>query len=157
MDKACAACHGKGSLRKMRKIEVAIPRGVGDGQFLRIAGEGEAGTDHGPPGDLYAVVHVRKDPRFDRQGADLYSTAEVGLATALLGAEITVPTITGSATLRIPAGTQCQTLFRLRSQGMPLLNAEGRGDLMVKVMVRIPAHLTKKQEGLIREALAGSS
>ncbi len=153
--KACETCHGKGMIRKTRRIEVSIPAGVEDGQFLRIAGEGEPGVDHGPPGDLYAVVHIKKHPVFERQGTDLYSTAVVGLPTALLGGEIKVPTITGSATLRIPRGSQSHTLFRLKNQGMPSLNSRERGDLLVKVIVKIPDTLTKKQEDLMKEAFVG--
>jgi molecular chaperone DnaJ len=156
IDKPCRTCHGTGSIQKTRRIEVTIPRGVEDGQFLRIAGEGEPGENRGPPGDLYVVVHVKKDGTFGRQGADLTTTAVVGLATALLGGEITVPTITGSAALKIPRGTQSHTLFRLRGQGMPFLNSDRRGDLLVKVIVKIPAHLTKKQEDLMTEAFVGA-
>lgn len=155
IEKICKTCQGRGTLRKTRRLEVSIPPGVQDGQFLRIAGEGEPGENRGPPGDLYAVIHIKKHPVFDRQGADLYSTAVIGLATALLGGEITVPTITGSVSLKIPRGSQSHTLFRLREQGMPYLNAKGRGDLLVKVIVKIPDKLTKKQEDLIREALVG--
>jgi molecular chaperone DnaJ len=155
--KPCETCHGKGSIRKTRRIEVSIPAGVEDGQFLRIAGEGEPGEDHGPPGDLYAVVHIKKHPVFDRQGADLYSTAVVGLATALLGGEIKVPTLTGSATLKIPSGSQSHTLFRLKEQGMRSLNSGDRGDLLVKVIVKIPEKLTKKQEELMKEAFVGGT
>jgi molecular chaperone DnaJ len=153
--KPCETCHGRGTIRRTRRIEVSIPAGVEDGQFLRIAGEGEPGENHGPPGDLYAVVHIKKHPVFKRQGADLYSTAVVGLATALLGGEIKVPTITGSATLKIPRGSQSHTLFRLREQGMPYLNSSGRGDLLVKVIVKIPEKLTKKQDELMKEAFVG--
>ena len=92
---------------------------------------------------------------FERQGADLHTTAVVGLATALLGGEITVPTITGSALLNIPRGTQSHTLFRLRGQGMPSLNSGNRGDLLVKVIVKIPVNLTQKQEALMKEAFIG--
>jgi molecular chaperone DnaJ len=155
VDKACMTCQGKGMVQKTRRIEVSIPPGVEDGQFLRIAGEGEPGEKGGPPGDLYAVVHVRHDEIFERQGADLYSTAVIGLATALLGGEIDVPTITGRAALKIPPGTQSHTLFRLRGQGMPYLNTDRKGDLMVKVIVEIPKRLTKKQEDLVKEAFAG--
>ncbi|MFH0967993.1 MAG: molecular chaperone DnaJ [Methanobacteriota archaeon] len=154
--KPCVTCHGKGTIQKTRKLEVSIPAGVEDGKFLRIAGEGEPGENHGPPGDLYAVVHVKKHPIFERQGADLFSTAVIGLATALLGGEITVPTITGKATLKIPRGSQSHTLFRLREMGMPSMNTRGRGDLLVKVIVKIPDTLTKKQEELMKEAFAGS-
>ena len=101
------------------------------------------------------VVHIKKHEVFERQGADLTTTAVVGLATALLGGEITVPTITGSASLKIHRGTQSHTLFRLRGQGLPFLNADKRGDLLVKVIVKIPATLTKKQEELMKEAFVG--
>jgi len=154
-DKPCHACRGRSVLEKARQIEITIPRGVEDGQFLRIAGEGEPGEDRGPPGDLYVVVHIRKHENFERHGADLYEDAMIGLHTALLGGEITVPTITGSAILTVPRGTQSNTIFRLRHQGMPSLNAEKRGDLLVKVIVQIPRNLTRKQETLIREALVG--
>jgi molecular chaperone DnaJ len=153
--KPCSTCHGKGVLQKTRRIDVTIPRGVADGQFLRIAGEGEPGENRGPPGDLYVVVHIRPHDRFERQGADLSTTADVGLATALFGGEITLPTLTGSAALKIPRGTQSHTLFRLRGQGMPFLNSDTRGDLIVKVIVRIPRDLSGKQEQLIKDALTG--
>jgi molecular chaperone DnaJ len=154
-EKPCETCHGRGSLQKTRRIEVSIPRGVEDKQFLRIAGEGEPGENQGPSGDLYAVVHIKRDSSFERQGADLYSTTIISLKTALLGGEITVHTITGTALLKIPRGTQSQTLFRLREQGMPYMNADNRGDLLVKIVVKIPEKLTKKQEELIVEAFAG--
>jgi molecular chaperone DnaJ len=152
IDRPCETCRGRGTIQKTRRIEVTIPRGVEDGQFLRIAGEGEPGEHKGPPGDLYVVVHIKKHSTFERQGVDLYTTAVIGLATALLGGEIRMPTITGSALLKIPKGTQGNTLFRLRQQGMPYLNSDNRGDLLVKVVVEIPEKLTKKQEDLMREA-----
>ena len=151
-DKPCEICHGRGSIQKTRRIEVSIPRGVEDKQLLRIAGEGEPGENQGPSGDLYAVVHIKKDSAFERQGADLHSTAIISLKTALLGGEINVRTITGTALLKIPGSTQSHTLFRLREQGMPYLNADNRGDLLVKIVVKIPEKLTKKQEELIQEA-----
>ena len=155
IEKPCTACHGRGILQKTRKIEITIPRGVEDGQFLRIAGEGEPGENQGLAGDLYAVVHVKKHDRFERQGTDLHTTAIIGLATALLGGEITLPTLTGNALLKIPRGTQSHILFRLRGQGMPVLNTDSRGDLLVRVIVQNPTNLTKKQEELIKEALVG--
>lgn len=153
--KACETCQGSGTIRKTRRIEVSIPRGVRDGQFLRIAGEGEPGMRQGPPGDLYAVVHVRPHPSFERHGADLQSTTTIGLRTALLGGEITVQTLTGTARLTIPPGTQSHTTFRLRGQGMPFLGSDRRGDLMVKVVVNIPKNLTPKQKEQVREAFSG--
>ena len=154
-EKPCAACHGRAIQQKTRKIEVTIPRGVDDGQFLRIAGEGEPGDNRGPPGDLYVVVHVKVYDRFERRGADLQTTAVVGLVTALLGGEITLPTLTGNAVLKIPRGTQSHTLFRLRGQGMPLMNSDSRGDLLVRVIVQIPTNLNHKQDELVKEAFVG--
>ncbi len=153
----CTSCHGRGIQQRNRQIEITIPRGVEDGQFLRIAGEGEPGENQGPPGDLYAVVHVKKHDVFERQGADLSTNAVIGLHTALLGGEISVPTLTGSALLKIPRGTQSHTLFRLRGQGMPFMNADNRGDLLVKIIVKIPVNLTKKQEALMTEAFIGGT
>jgi molecular chaperone DnaJ len=154
-DRPCETCHGKGSLQKTRRIEVSIPRGVDDKQFLRIAGEGEPGANRGPPGDLYVVVHIKKDSNFERHGADLYSSSVVSLKTVLLGGEMPVRTITGTASLKIPRGTQSHTLFRLREQGMPYLNADNRGDLLVKIVVKIPEKLTKDQEDILLKAFAG--
>lgn len=155
IEKPCETCHGKKTLQKTRRIDVTIPRGVEDGQFLRIAGEGEPGEKRGPSGDLYVVVHVKKNDHFERQGADLYNTTTVSLKTALLGSEIPVPAITGTALLKIPHGTQSHTLFRLREQGMSHINSDKRGDLLVKIVIHIPEKLTRNQEGLIEEALAG--
>jgi molecular chaperone DnaJ len=155
IDKLCHVCKGKGTVQKTRRIEVSIPRGVEDGQFLRIPGEGEPGENRGPPGDLYAVIHIRSDRMFERKGADLYSSVVIGLGTALLGGEEEVPTLTGKAHLKIPPGTQSHTIFRLREQGMPFLNSDNRGDLLVKALVKIPEKLSKKQEDLVKEAFAG--
>jgi len=155
IEKPCKTCQGRGLLQKTRKLEVSIPRGVKDKQFLRIAGEGEPGENQGPPGDLYAVVHVRPDPVFERQGTDLYSKATIGVKTAILGGAISVRTITGMASLKIPRGTQSHTLFRLKGQGMPYLNSTKRGDLLIKIIVNIPQNLTPKQESLVLEAFAG--
>jgi molecular chaperone DnaJ len=153
--KACETCQGSGTVRKTRRLEVSIPRGVRDGQSLRIAGEGEPGMQQGPPGDLYAVVHVRPHPSFERRGPDLYSKTSIGLKIALLGGEITVQTLTGTARLTIPPGTQSHTNFRLRGQGMPILESNRRGDLMVKVIVTIPKNLTAKQKEQVGEAFSG--
>ncbi|WP_172673801.1 J domain-containing protein [Methanogenium cariaci] len=111
---------------------MSIPRGgVRDGQFLRIAGEGgNPACSRAPGGDLYAVVHVTKNPSFERHGTDLQSRTAIGLRTALLGGgEITVPTLTGTARLTIPAGTQSHTTFRLKGQGMPFLGSDRRGGI----------------------------
>jgi molecular chaperone DnaJ len=153
IQKSCETCQGSGTIRRTRRIEVSIPAGVEDGQFLRIVGEGEPGKDNGLPGDLYTVIHIKKHPVFKRQGADLYSTTVIGRETALTGGEITIPTITGSATLRIPRETQNHTLFRLREQGMPYLNSRMRGDLLTEVIVTISGEPAKKPAGWKGESL----
>jgi len=147
----CETCRGEGRVRKVAKIEVAVPKGIDDGQYLRVAGEGEAGERGGPPGDLYVVAHVAPHPIFERHGRDLYCRTTIDLATAVLGGEVQVPTMTGKATLKIPAGTQSHSVFRLRGQGMPGLNSDRRGDQLVRVVVHIPEKVTKKQKELIRE------
>jgi len=153
IQKSCETCQGRGIIRRMRRIEVSIPAGIEDGQFLRIAGEGEPGMDNGPPGDLYAVVRIKKHPVFERQGADLYSTTVIGRTTAITGGEITIPTISGSATLKIPRDTQSHTLFRLKEQGMPYLNSGKRGDLLTEVIVTISGEPARKRTGWKGEAL----
>jgi molecular chaperone DnaJ len=151
IEKPCPECRGRGSVEKVQKIEITIPKGVNDGQYLRIAGGGEPGVQGGPPGDLYVVVHIKPHKIFERTDADLYCKTTIDLGTAMLGGEIEVPTMSGNATLTIPPGTQSHTVFRLRGQGMPYLNSRRRGDQLVKVVVNIPAKLTKKQKELVKE------
>jgi len=151
IDLPCGNCGGKGVVNKEKKIGIAIPPGVDEGQFLRVAGEGEPGGGSNPPGDLFVVVHVRDHEIFERQGPDLYCRTEIGLGTALLGGEVTIPTMTGTAALKIPRGTQSHSVFRLRGQGMPHIGAKTRGDLLVKVVVKIPEKLSRKQEKQLRE------
>lgn len=151
VEKACTTCGGAGTVGKTRQIEVAVPPGADDGLRLRVAGQGAPGEQGAPPGDLYVVVHLRPDPRFSRRGADLLSTAAVDLGTAILGGAIEVPTITGTASLTVPPGTQSHTIFRLKGQGMP--HAGGRGDLLVRVTVAIPRARTERQKDLLRQFL----
>jgi molecular chaperone DnaJ len=153
IEKPCETCRGRGTIRRTRRIEVTLPAGVEDGQFLRIAGEGEPGRNHGPAGDLYVLVRINKDPVFVRQGADLYSTTVIGPETALSGGEVTIPTMSGSATLKIPKETQSRTIFRLKEQGMPYLNSRKRGDLFTEVNVKISEEPAKKQVRWRGEAL----
>jgi len=148
--KACKECNARGYTRKNKSIEVTIPSGVSDGQYLRLGGEGEMGSHGMPNGDLYVVINVKEHNVFDREDDDLYCNTELPLGTAVLGGEIKVPTINGTATLSIPKGTQSGTVFRLRDQGMPHLNGHGRGDQLVKVIVEIPSKLSKEQEKLMK-------
>ncbi|MEZ5424931.1 MAG: molecular chaperone DnaJ [Pyrinomonadaceae bacterium] len=147
----CKECRGAGRVEKERSLEVKIPAGVETGSRLRINGEGEAGTNGGPSGDLYVVIHVAEHELFERQGANLYSSAPISFAQAALGAEIKVPTLDGEEDLKIPAGTQTGTVFRIKSQGMPILGGRGKGDLFVAVTLVTPRTLTKEQRKLLEQ------
>jgi len=151
IEKPCQECRGKGSVERTQKIEITIPRGVNDGQFLRISGGGEPGLRGGPPGDLYVVVHIKPHEIFERHDADLYCKTTIDLGTAILGGEIRVPTLSGKGTLTVPASTQSHTIFRLRGQGMPYMNSSRRGDQLVKVVVHIPEKISKRQRELVKE------
>jgi molecular chaperone DnaJ len=154
IERPCETCKGEGRVKKTKRIEVTIPRGIEDGQYLRIAGEGEPGEKGAHPGDLYVVVHVKDHDIFERHESDLFCKTIVDLGTAIFGGELEIPTLTGKATLKIPAGTQSHTVFRLTGQGMPHLNANRRGDELVKVVVEIPTHVSEKQTELLREAFS---
>ncbi|MEB3100711.1 molecular chaperone DnaJ [Ferviditalea candida] len=147
----CPECHGSGKLKKHRKIHVKIPAGVDDGAQLRISGEGEAGTRGGPPGDLYVVIRVNPHDFFERENDDIYCEVPLTFTQAALGDEIEIPTLTGKVKLKIPAGTQTGTYFRLKGKGVPRLRGYGQGDQHVKVVVVTPTNLSDKQKELLRE------
>lgn len=152
--KHCDTCYGEGKVRKVKKIEVRVPRGINNGQYLRVAGEGGLGENGGQPGDLFVVVNVKDHEIFDRHESDLFCKTSIDWGTAVLGGEIEVPTLTRKARLRIPRGTQSHTVFRLKGQGMPLINSNKFGDQLVKVIVKIPEKISEKQEQLLKELLA---
>ena len=147
----CETCKGAGRVEREKQIEVKIPAGVETGSRLRLAGEGEAGAQNGPAGDLYVVIHVKEHETFERQGNNLYASVPVTFAQAALGAETTVPTLDGQETLKVPAGTQTGTVFRLKGHGMPVLGGRGRGDLFVAVTVVTPTTLTREQRKLLEQ------
>lgn len=148
----CPRCDGTGTVNRSRTIEVSIPAGVTTGQRIRVKGQGGASPSGGEPGDVYLVVTVRPDRRFERDGANLHTQVDVPLYDALLGGEVTVPTPTGRVALTIPAGTQNGKVFRLRSQGMPKVKATGeRGDLLATVNVVLPTDLTAAEQDLIEQ------
>ncbi|MGH9355046.1 MAG: molecular chaperone DnaJ [Terriglobia bacterium] len=149
----CPACHGEGRKREERVLGIKIPAGVEDGMRLRVTGEGEAGAQGGPAGDLYVVLKVREHAFFERQGSDLYCTVPISLSQAALGAEIKVPTLEGQEKLRIPEGTQPSTVFRMRGLGLSNVEKRGHGDLYVKVQVAIPTHLNRETRHVL-ESLA---
>ncbi|MFD0870551.1 chaperone protein DnaJ [Chlamydia abortus] len=146
----CGECHGTGKVKKRRKIHVKIPAGVDEGAQLRVSGEGEPGTRGGPPGDLYIVIRVKPHEFFEREGDDIYCEVPLTFTQAALGDEIEIPTLTEKVKLKIPAGTQTDTYFRLRGKGVPRLRGYGQGDQHVKVVVVTPTHLNEEQKELLR-------
>jgi molecular chaperone DnaJ len=151
----CGECNGNGRTSVQRNLSIKIPRGIADGQVVRVAGEGEPPSPDQSPdgtgvrGDLHVVVSVQEHPSFERQGDDLIATLDVGFATAALGGEIVVPTLEGEAESTLEAGTQHGDMFRLEGQGVPNLRTGRRGDLVVVVRVTIPKRLTARQRELL--------
>ncbi len=152
----CPKCNGTGLVHHDRKIEIRIPEGVDDGNELRIAGGGEAGAKNGSPGDLYVVINVKPHDMFQRKNNDIHIDVPISFAQAALGDEIEVPTLKGRAKLKIPAGTQTNTIFRMKGKGIPNLHGYGTGSENVKVIVETPTNLTKKQKELLREFEKGT-
>jgi molecular chaperone DnaJ len=150
----CASCSGAGRVRETKKIAVKIPAGVDDGSRLRITGEGEAGWNGGPAGDLYVFISVREHPHFTRRDYDIHSEHGVSFTQAALGAEVKIDTIDGKETLKIPAGTQPNQVFRLRGKGVQFLDGSGRGDHYVHVGVKIPSSLSDEQRRLLEQLAA---
>lgn len=147
----CSTCHGAGTVKKRKKIKVNIPAGVDDGQQLRLSGQGEAGINGGPAGDLYIVFHVRASDKFERDGDDIYLELPITFPQAALGDDIEVPTIHGKVKMKIPAGTQSGDRFRLKGKGVKNVHGYGTGDQHVIVQIKTPKKLTEKQKELLRE------
>jgi molecular chaperone DnaJ len=150
----CKSCAGDGARREKDRLKVTIPAGVDDGTRLRLKGRGEAGRAGGAAGDLYVVVEVAADPRFERDGADLKTTLRVGLKDALLGGRAEVPLPDGSAVMTIPPGTQGGQVFRIRGRGMPRLQGDKPGDVLVTVQLRIPKDLSPDARALVEKLAA---
>ncbi len=144
-ERVCAKCEGEGRVNESTKINVRIPPGVDTGSKLRSSGNGEAGVMGGSAGDLYIVVHVKEHEVFERQGDDLFTDVPIKFTLATLGGTIQVPTLQGKATLKIPAGTQSGTTFRLKGRGMPQLRGGAHGDQLIRVHVEVPTTLTSEQ------------
>lgn len=142
----CPECKGKGSLRKQKKIKVNVPAGVDTGNVIPIRGQGEAGTNGGPPGDLYISIRVAPHSFFKRKGFDIYIDTHISFSKAALGAELKIDTIDGEVKYTVPAGTQPGTIFRLKGKGVPFVNGRGRGDQYINVIVDVPKNLNQKQK-----------
>lgn len=147
----CSNCRGHGRVREEKTLKVKIPSGVDTGTNLRVAGEGEAGRNGGPSGDLFVVIGVKEHPFFEREQDNLFCTIPISFTQATLGADIMAPTLEGEETLHIPEGTPTEHIFRLRGKGIPHLQSSGRGDLFVRVRVRIPTKLNKEQKRLLQQ------
>jgi molecular chaperone DnaJ len=151
IEEACPDCHGEGRTVEQRTLEVEIPRGIHDGQQIRITGEGHAGGGGGRSGDVYVEVRVKPDPRFVREGDDIFSTVDLTITDAALGGTVTVPTLDGDVELAFPEGTQPGEIRVLRGRGMPVLQGFGRGDHRVLVNVAVPRRLNDEQRRLLAE------
>lgn len=147
----CRKCRGDGRIRADKDITVHVPPGVATGQYMTLRGVGNAGSRGGPRGDIHVVFEVAEDPRFDRDGEDLYTELLVTYPQLVLGADLTVPTVTGSVVLSMPAGTQSGQVFKLRGRGLPRVNTGGTGDLHVRVQLWTPDRLTEKEQQIISE------
>ncbi len=152
IEKACSVCRGEGRVPKAAKVNVRIPPGVDTGTRLRSSGNGESGLAGGQNGDLYIVLSVKAHELFERQDDDLFCEIPIKFTLATLGGTLEVPTLFGKATVKVPAGTQSGTTFRLRGKGMPSLRQRGaQGDQLVRVQVEVPTKLTSEQEKLLKE------
>ncbi|MFV0276728.1 MAG: molecular chaperone DnaJ [Parahaliea sp.] len=147
----CRSCHGAGRVEKSKTLSVKVPPGVDTGDRIRLSGEGEAGPDGGPAGDLFVQMSVRQHPIFERDGKNLYCEVPITFVDAALGGELEVPTLDGRVKLRIPAETQTGKLFRLRGKGVKPVRGGSVGDLLCRAVVETPVNLSKKQKDLLRD------
>ncbi|SFE75232.1 molecular chaperone DnaJ [Nitrosomonas sp. Nm166] len=147
----CPTCHGVGRVKQQKTLTVKIPVGVDDGDRIRISGEGEAGLNGGPPGDLYVVIHLSAHPVFRREGDHLHCEIPISFTVAALGGEIEVPTLEGHAKIKVPAETQTGKVFRLRGKGIKGVRSHDKGDLLCHVIVETPVKLTARQKELLEE------
>lgn len=147
----CPACRGTGHRRKRHTVEINIPAGIADQQVLNVPGQGNAGANGGPAGDLHVGVSVRPHPVFQRKGNDIWCDMPITFAQAALGAEVTVPTLDGRVSYEIREGTQPGDVFKLRGKGVPRLGGRGRGDQYVRMVLEVPKSLTLKQKELLKK------
>lgn len=145
IEKPCKTCHGDGRVENTSRIKLKIPAGIDDGARLRSSGAGEAGLRGASFGDLYVVMHIKEHAIFERDGMDLHCEIPLPFSVAALGGEIHAPTLNGSANLKIPAGTQGGSTFRIRGKGMPALQSASRGDILATVQVEVPSRLNAEQ------------
>jgi molecular chaperone DnaJ len=147
----CKACHGRGRISKTKTLNVKVPPGVSDGDRIRLSGEGEAGRNSGPSGDLYVEIRVKPHKIFEREGADLSCEVQISFAAATLGGDIDLPTLDGTVSLKVPSGTQSGKVFKLRGKGVTTVRDHRKGDLFARVVVETPVNLTAEQESLLKK------
>ena len=147
----CQTCRGLGQAKAERTLTVKIPAGIETGTRLKLSGEGETGVRGGPPGDLYVVISVQEHPIFTRQGDDLYCEIPIKFTQAALGTQIEIPTISGRTSLKISPGAQTGSEIRVKGKGLPNVRGYGRGDLVARIFVEVPTHLTAKQRDLLEQ------
>jgi len=147
----CSPCHGQGKIKRQKTLEIKIPAGIDDGMRIRSTGNGEPGTNGGPPGDLYIEIRIQKHDVFQRDGDDLHCAVPISFTTAALGGEISVPTLSGEAAIDLPEGTQTGKQFRLRGKGVKGVRSSFPGDLYCHITVETPVKLTEHQRKLLRE------
>jgi molecular chaperone DnaJ len=147
----CQSCSGAGRVKRHKTLSVKIPAGVDEGDRIRLSGEGEAGMNGGPPGDLYVVIHIRSHSVFTRDHNDLHCEMPISITVAALGGEIEIPTLDGYAKIKVPSGTQTGQMFRLRNKGIKGVRSASHGDLICHVMVETPVNLTARQRELLTE------
>ncbi|MBQ1977358.1 MAG: molecular chaperone DnaJ [Ruminococcus sp.] len=151
IENPCKACSGAGRKKKQRKIEINIPAGVADDQVLNVGGQGSAGTNGGPSGDLHVYVNVRPHPIIERRGNDVWCELPLTFTQAALGAEVVVPTIDGKVSYSVHDGTQPGDIFKLKGKGIPYIGGRGRGDQYVRVTIEVPKNLSSKQKEALKE------
>jgi len=147
----CKKCRGDGRIRADREIKVQVPAGVATGQYMTLRSVGNAGARGGTRGDVHVMFEVADDPNFERDGEDLYTEVLATYPQLVFGADVNIPTVTGSVVLSVPAGTQSGQIFHLRGRGLPRVNTSGTGDLHVRVQLWTPERLTERESELIKE------
>jgi molecular chaperone DnaJ len=150
IEKPCKACRGSGHVRATKRLKISIPAGVEDGNMLRVSGEGEP-MDGGPSGDLYVRIRIKPHELFHRSNSDLLYDLKLSFAELALGTEAEVPTLDGPAKIKVPQGTQPNTIITLKGKGLPRQNGGGRGDELVRVNVKVPTNLSERQKELLRK------
>jgi DnaJ-class molecular chaperone len=152
--RVCPECGGRGKILQTKRFDVTIPKGVREGQRIRLAGQGAAGANNGPRGDLYLIAHFPDDQKWERRGDDLYIDLPVSIYDLVLGGDLAVPTMNGEVTMTVPAGTPSNKFMRLGGKGMPKLKSDAHGDEYVRLIGTLPTNLTDKEKKLFRELAA---